>query len=221
MSAKKLFDFKIGTRVGLAFGLVVVTIAVLVVADQLGLLRSAENSETMSQGVRLQAKASEMHLLAKDNAIASMVILVSPSPDQQARLAKEITDRDVRISNSLAEMERELAGSQEDKALIAEVRRRHSSFVAGVQRIVGMVKGGKQAEATYAADEEMIPMMTPFLGALAKLDARQVANVALVGGQNGQLISSIRLLSVAMGALAVLIAIAVGVWLVRSITRPL
>ena len=221
MNNRRLFDFKIGARVGIAFGMVVMTIAVLVVAVQVSLMRSANNSETMSHGMHLQAKSSEMHLLAKDNAIASMVILVSSSADQQTRLAKEIADRDAQISKSLSELEREIGVADQDKALVAEVRQRHTNFIAGVQRIVGMVKTGKQAEAAYAADEEMIPMMAPFLTALAKLDARQVSNVALVGGQNVQLISSTQLLSVAMGGLAAVIAIALGVWLVRSITRPL
>jgi len=221
MSAHKLFDFKIGARVGLAFGLVVLTIAVLVASVQYSLLRSAENSDAMGQGVRLQAQASEMHLLAKDNAIASMVILVSSSTEQQDRLAKEITDRDNRISKGLSDMERELAGSPEDNALITEVRKRHGNFVAGVQRIVGMVKSGKQAEAAYAADEEMIPMMAPFLLALSKLDERQVANVGLVGEQNARLITSTRLLAGVVGLVAVFIAVAAGIWLVRSVTRPL
>ena len=40
----KLFDLKIGARVALAFGLVVLTIAMLVGAVQTGLFRSAANS---------------------------------------------------------------------------------------------------------------------------------------------------------------------------------
>jgi methyl-accepting chemotaxis protein len=84
-----------------------------------------------------------------------------------------------------------------------------------------MVKAGKQAEATFAADEEMIPMMAPFLLALGKLDARQVARVDQVGGKNGELINATRLLAGLIGLMAVLIAGISGVWLVRSITRPL
>ena len=73
----KLFDLKIGARVAVAFGVVVLTIVLLVGAVQMGLSHSAANSEAMGDGVSLQAQATEVHLLAKDNAIASMVILVS------------------------------------------------------------------------------------------------------------------------------------------------
>jgi methyl-accepting chemotaxis protein len=219
MATQKLFDFKIGARVGLAFGAVILIIAVLIAAVQLGLGRSAANSVVMAQGVRLQALASETHLLAKDNAIASMVILLSTSTEQQAKLAKEISERDTRIAKALTDLEQ--VGSKDDQSLVAEVRKRHSSFVAGVGRIVGLVQGGKQAEAAFAADEEMIPMMAPFLAALAKLDARQVAHVGAVGAENSQLIQSTQALSGGFGVLSLLLAILAGVWLVRSVTRPL
>ena len=48
----KLLDLKIGARVGLAFGVVVVTIALLVVAVQISLARSAANSVAMGEGVK-------------------------------------------------------------------------------------------------------------------------------------------------------------------------
>jgi methyl-accepting chemotaxis protein len=217
----KLLDLKIGARVGLAFGVVIATIALLVISVQVSLYKSAANSTAMGEGVQVQSRASEMHLLAKDNAIASMVILLSTSSDQQTKLAQEITARDVRISQGLEQLERELADSKEDTALTAEARKRHGSYVAGVQRIVKLVKDGKQAEASFAADEEMIPMLAPFLGALAKLDARQVAKVQATGIENGQLIATTRMIATGAGLLAALLGLAAAFWLVRSITLPL
>jgi methyl-accepting chemotaxis protein len=217
----KFLDLKIGTRVALAFGLVVATIVLLVVAVQVGLFRSAANSEAMGNGVNLQAQATEMHLLAKDNAIASMVILVSSSTDLQAKLTKDIADRDARILKGLDALEKELAGSEDDAKLLAEVRKRHKNYVAGVQRIVGMVKAGKQAEAAFAADEEMIPMLAPFMASLEKLNASQVANVQAKGVENSSLIGSTRTIATTAGLFAALLAAGAGVWLVLSITRPL
>ncbi len=217
----KLPDLKIGMRVGLGFGVVVVTIAVLVAAVLISLARTSANSSAMGDGVQLQAQVSEIHLLAKDNAIASMVILVSSSTEQQAKLVKEIGERDTRIAKGLEGLELSLAASPDDAALVADARKRHGSYVAGVKRIVGLVLGGKQAEATFAADEEMIPMLAPFLAALGKLDARQVSKVQATGAENGQLIASTRLLALGMGLLAALLGVAAGLWVVRSVTRPL
>ncbi|HOE41763.1 MAG TPA: methyl-accepting chemotaxis protein [Rhodoferax sp.] len=217
----KLFDLKIGARVALAFSVVLLTIVLLVVAVQVGLFRSAANSQAMGDGVRVQAQATEMHLLAKDNAIASMVILVSSSADLQTKLTKEIAERDAHIAKDMDDLAKALAGSEEDSALLVEVRKRHKNYVAGVQRIVGMVKAGKQAEAAFAADEEMIPMLAPFMTSLEKLNARQVSNVQDKGAANSSLIAGTRMIASIAGALAVVLAVAAGLLLVRSIIRPL
>ena len=218
---KKLFDLKVGARVGLAFALVLATIALLVTAVQISLARSAVNSVAMGEGVQFQSQASEIHLLAKDNAIASMVMLLSSSEDQRARLGREIVERDQRISKGLERLEVALAGAPADSALVAEARKRHGIYVAGVRHIVSLVQGGKQAEAAYAADEEMIPMLEPFLSALAKLDALQVAKVQATGAENAELIRSTRLIAAVVGLAAALIGLIAAFWLVRSITRPL
>jgi methyl-accepting chemotaxis protein len=217
----KLPDMKIAMRVGLAFGAVVATIAVLVIVIYASLARNAANSRAMSDGVQMQAQVSEIHLLAKDNAIASMVILLSPSPDQRNQLAGEIAARDKRITEGLEKLEQVLGDSPDEAALVADARKRHASYVRGVQRIVGMVREGKQAEAAFAADEEMIPMLEPFLKALATLDAEQVSKVQARGAENGTLISSTRWTTSGAGLLAVALSVVAGLWLVRSVTRPL
>ncbi|WP_088279123.1 methyl-accepting chemotaxis protein [Ideonella sp. A 288] len=214
-------DLRIGPRVALAFGAVIVMIMLLVAAVQLTMARTAENSVEMGRGVALQAQASETHLLAKDNAIAGMVFLVSSSEEQQKRLLQEMRDRDQRIVTNLGALEKALAGSAEDAALVVDIRKRHATYQAGVKRIVDMVQGGKQTEATFAADEEMIPMLAPFLAGLGKLDARQVARVHATEAANEQLIGSSQWKTIGAGLVTMLLAAATGGWLVLGLTRPL
>ena len=217
----KSWSLKIGPRVALAFGVVIVTIVALVLAVQWSLARNAANSVRMAQAMRLQALSAQAHLAAKENAIASMVVLVSPSAEQQARLKKEMATRDEKIVADLQALEAASAELPEDAALIADIRKRHATYRAGVQRIVDLVLAGKQAEASFAADEEMIPMLAPFLAGLGKLDERQVAKVHETEEANAALIASTQALAIAAGAVVTLLAAVAGVWLVRSITRPL
>ncbi len=218
---KKLLDLKISEQVLLAFATVLVTIAAMVAAVQWQLIQSGANSQAMNDGVKLQSRASTIHLLAKDNAIASMVILVTISEDQQNKLAQQITDRDSRIVRELEGLATSLAGSEEGTALLADVKKRHATYVGGVQRIVGLVKAGKQAEATFAADEEMLPMLAPFLAALEALDKRQVELVELTAASNASLITTARWTALALGVLSCVLAVVAGVWLVRSVKAPL
>ena len=214
-------DLRIGPRVTLAFGAVIATIGLLVAAVLVSLSRSEANSADMARGVELQSKAAALHLLAKDNAIDTMIVLLSPSADQQRRLTSEIHARDQRINQGLATLEQAFAGSAEDIALIAEVRKRQSTYLAGVKHIFDLVLGGKQAEAAFAADEEMIPMLQPFLVGLAKLDARQVARVGEAERANARLIAATQWMAIGAGIAAALLAAAAGAWVVLSVTRPL
>jgi methyl-accepting chemotaxis protein len=213
-------DLKIGPRVALAFGGVVATIVVMAAVVQLGMANIAGQAVEMGDGMRMQAVASETHLLAKENAIASMVMLVSPSAEQQTRLRNEIQGRDGRILKNLQTLEG-AGGASEDAALVADIRKRHGTYQGGVQRIADLIQRGKQAEAAYAADEEMIPMLAPFLQALAKLDERQVARVRGTEADSLAHIQQTRWQSAAAGLAAALIALGAGWWVVHSLTKPL
>jgi methyl-accepting chemotaxis protein len=217
----KLPDLRIGTRVLLAFGVVMLALLLLLTSLLVGLQRSAGNSEAMGQGVRLQALATQAHLLAKDNAVDSMVVLLSPSKEQQTRLIAAIRERDGRIVKALEGLAAGTAGQAQAGALLAEVQKRHGTYRGGVQRILDLVAAGKQAEASFAADEEMIPMLTPFMAALAKLDASQLAAVQATEAANESMLAQTRWQALGVAGVALLLAVGAGLWLVRAITGPL
>jgi methyl-accepting chemotaxis protein len=213
--------FSIGLRVTLAFGAVLTTIGLLVGAVLWQLSATVASSERTSASVQTIAGTATLNTLAKDNAIASMVILLSPSEKQQAKLAGEIAGRDERMVRELEAIAGRLSGSPEDAEMLEAVRKRHATQRAGVQRIVQLVQSGKQSEAAFSADEEMIPMMAPFLDAIAKLDARQFEVLRQSESEGHGLLVSMRRTAIVAGLAAALLAAAAGVWLVRSVTRPL
>lgn len=215
------FQLRFGARVALAFGAVLAVIGLLVGATQFSLGRVASNAADMKDALASQAIASEVHLLAKDNAIASLVVVLSPSPEQQKRLARDIADRDARIDRSLSALEQGLPVGSEHAEMVRDVRKRHTSAVAGVQRIVKMVLDDKQAEAAFAADEEMLPMLNPFLAALATLDDSKVAEVRAIEAKNKSIMAQTLWVALAAGLSAALLSVIAGLWLARSITVPL
>ncbi|MEI7443639.1 MAG: methyl-accepting chemotaxis protein [Burkholderiales bacterium] len=211
----------IGRRVALAFCAVLATIVSLVAVVLWQLSASVETSERTARSLGSLESASKMGALAKDNAIASLVILVTPSEKQQAKLAAEITDRDGRIAAEIDALAKRVAGSAEDEALVEEVRKRYATQRAGVKRIVDLVKGGKQSEAAFSADEEMIPMMAPFLVAVSKLDTRQFEVLhASEESARGTLVA-LRRFAIGAGVAAALLSVAAGLLLVRSVVRPI
>jgi methyl-accepting chemotaxis protein len=216
-----LSRLKIGPRVALAFGAVVLTILAMAAVISLALARYAANAEQARTGIERQQQSAQMLLLAKDNAIDSLVMLVSSSPELQARLKREMAERDTRIVSNLQALEALSSDDEMAAAQVAEARKRQSTYTAGVKRIVDLVQAGKQAEATFAADEEMIPMLAPFLGALGQLNALEVGRVNQAQLANLSLIQSIEWLTGAAAVTAVLLAVTAGVLIVRSITGQL
>jgi methyl-accepting chemotaxis protein len=83
------------------------------------------------------------------------------------------------------------------------------------------VQAGKQAEATFAADEEMIPMMAPLLSSLEDLAERVGSTVGSIEAANHQILGSVRWASASAGALGILLSVLAGMLLALSLLRQL
>ncbi len=217
----KLPSLRIGVRVGIAFAAVVATMAVTAVVMQFDLRLSERKSADMMAASAAQARASDASAAAKDNAIAGLLLLSSAGAEQQTRLVAEIGQRDARIGEHLQALDKSMAGSPDDLALLVEIGKRKSTYQAGVKRVVELVKGGKQAEAAFMADEEMLPMQAPFLDALARLEKRQTQRIAALEAANRELLITTKQHALIAAVLGILLSIGAGVFLARSITRPL
>ena len=214
-------DLSIGSQIAFAFAGVVLTITVGAVWVQSSLSSAVAKNTQLASAAALLARVSALQLEAKDSAVASLMILVSSSPQQQAHVAKDIQTGTAAIDAGLNQLERSTAGDAELAPLVAEARKRQGSYQAGVTRIVGMVQAGKQAEATFAADEEMIPMMAPFMASLSDLAERTASTVGSIESANHQVLESARWASAAAGGLAVLLSLLAGTALAVSLKGPL
>jgi methyl-accepting chemotaxis protein len=221
MIKTRMTDLGIGKRTAMAFAGVVLTLVLGLAWTQSSLSTAVVKNEQLADAASLHARVAAVQLAAKDNAVASLMILVSSSQEQQARVVKDIQAATAIIDTELKEIEQSSAGDTELSALLADARKRQGTFQAGVKRIVGMVQAGKQAEATFAADEEMIPMMAPFLSSLAGLEKRVATTVSATEAANHQVLKSALWSSAAAGVLAVLVSVASATSLAVSLTQPL
>ena len=221
MIKARLKDLSIGRRTALSFAGVVLTITLGAAWVQSSLSSAVAKNTQLASAAALLARVSELQLGAKDSAIASLMILVSSSPQQQAQVVKDIQSRTAAIDAGLKELERAGADDAELAALVADARKRQATYQAGVNRIVGMVQAGKQAEAAFAADEEMIPMTAPFMASLSDLAERTASTVGSIEAANHQVLASARWASAVAGGSAVLLSLLAGTALALSLTRPL
>ncbi|URI06534.1 methyl-accepting chemotaxis protein [Aquincola tertiaricarbonis] len=219
MSLKR---FSIGVRVWLALGLCALAMLAALGTSGGALWQVSRATQVAAQERSLMELARTVQQLAKQSAVDSLQALVSPSATQQKQLMQGIEARNARIVDGLAQLQRELASHHPDTAALAEeVIKRQKTYAAGVQRIGRMLMEGKQAEASFAADEEMTPMMAPFFAALDKLADRLNTNLSESEATVLGLLARMGWVMAAAALVALGFTVWVAVWLVRSMTRPL
>jgi methyl-accepting chemotaxis protein len=221
MKTLKLNDLKIGGAIALAFAGVVLAILLGMAWNHFGLSAAVSRNAELANAAALHGVASKVQLAAKDGAIGSLLILVSTSAQQQAQVVKDIQAATDAVNSGLQEIEGSVVGDADLEAMVADIRKRQSTFQSGVGRIVGLVQAGKQAEAAFAADEEMIPMVAPFLASLAALDERLANSLSKIEVANRRELNTARWRSAGSAAVAVVLAVAAGSLLAVSLTRPL
>ncbi|KPF49869.1 hypothetical protein D621_13865 [beta proteobacterium AAP51] len=212
----------IAARIRLTLALVMLALLATLSATGAALWQVSQATASKAADQRVMAIASAVQHMAKEGAVDSLQALVSPSAEQQKKLVQGIEERNRRIVEQLAALQLQLSrGDSETSAMADEVQKRQKTYAAGVQRIGQMLLQGKQAEAAFAADEEMTPMMAPFFTALDQLAAllndRVIASEAVVV----QRLAQVGWVMGGAAALALLVSVVAASWLVGSVRRPL
>jgi methyl-accepting chemotaxis protein len=212
---------KIGTKLEVGFGLIlllVVILSVLVVTKLSGMNRDAARIEA---DLAHKALVSSINAAVKDNAIASMEMLVITDSALTAKMIARIEERNRATADLLVTLAHDLAGSPEDEGLLADVKKNRGVYVAGLERVVSLLKSGKREEASFVAGEEMIPMLEPFLKAVKKLDDHQGTKVDASTGQIRQTADSIRSTAIVVGTAVLVLGLLSAISIIRSVTGPL
>jgi methyl-accepting chemotaxis protein len=212
---------KIGQKLSLGFGIIlllVVILSALVIAKLSGVER---DSEHIAADLSNKTKVSAISTAVKDNAISSMELLLNTDSDINAKIIKQIEERNTSNSQMIDELGKILAGSSEDEKLLADMKKHRGLYVAGVDRVIKMIKDGKREEASYVAGEEMIPMLAPFLKAVKALDDYQSAKVDASSKAISVNASAIRNSSIVLSLVVVLLGLFSAWSIVRAITGPL
>jgi methyl-accepting chemotaxis protein len=212
---------KIGQKLGLGFGIILLLVgmlSVLVVAKLSGVER---DSEHIAADISNKTNVSAISAAVKDNAISSMELLLNTDNDINAKIVKQIEERNTSNSQMIDELGKALAGSPEDEKMLTEIKKHRGLYIAGVDRVVKMIKEGKREEASYVAGEEMIPMLAPFLKAVKTLDDHQSTKVDASSKAIRVNASAIRNSLIVLSFVVVLLGLFSAWSIVRAITGPL
>jgi methyl-accepting chemotaxis protein len=214
-------NFKIGTRLGLGFGLVLILAMLVTVIGVWRLAAVAEASRIMMQ-----------QPLAKERMVADWYTLIHTSVRRTTAIAKSsdpslgpfFADELVESTKSIAALQKnveQLATTDEEKSMLAALVLVRKKYITSRDLIVGYKRDGKFDEANQALTERLVPDAKAYLGALHDLLDHQRASIDANAAAVEQIFQNGRRGLIALGALVLLSGGLAAWWLTRGITRPL
>ena len=216
-----LTQFKIGTRLGIGFAVVLgLLVAVLLVGlYSMGQLSNRTHDIVTDKNVKMAA-ANTMSDNVRTITLAITSVVVAPTEALvQAELAK-IGDARKKYGAAKEILQKKITTDKET-ALMAEL---DAALKAGAplnNKVIELRNAGQTEEAIAFLTQQAAPSLKRVLGALDSLVALEGELAAQAAGDAEALSSSARASMILLGSLAVLLGAFVAWIITRSITRPI
>ncbi|RFP15259.1 HAMP domain-containing protein [Duganella sp. BJB488] len=214
-------NLKIGMRLAIAFGAVLVLMAALI---GVGLQRldsiSRLNAVILDKDWVKAEAAAVVGSTTRANAALTLELFTTGDPARTAEIYREIDVNKKTISTALETLD-SLLYTEEGKALMAGIREQRKAYVVSFTRVAKLLADGHRDDALAALRTDMQPRLAKVQASIRQLSELQKS----VAAANGELVRhNISMASQIMGWLGV-VALALGLafaWRVtRSITDPI
>jgi methyl-accepting chemotaxis protein len=217
---KLLTRLRIGPRLAACFAVVV---ALLVATAAIGVSKidavdaSTETilhdrfvkvrlAQTVENEVNRQARALRTALIAADAQVV------------HGELAK-LEDSGPVVAAAVERLQQTIH-TERGKAALARLVEARTAFRADEERLIAMIKAGQVDEGRAFLVKDLLPLQTAYLAAVEAFSQTQVDGMEQFGKEAAELAASAKLQMLALSALAILLAAALGLVLAKSITRP-
>jgi methyl-accepting chemotaxis protein len=214
-----LKNLNIGHRLGLAFGVICLMLVVIVVLSGAMMARINEGTAAIAQS-RMPKIAAANAALGEINDIAIALrnsIMFTDAGDRQKQI-DEVMDSRRSLLKLLADLDKTLR-SPKGVALLRQMETLNTQYIKGQDELLQKVQAGAFDEAK-AQLASLRPLLVEYKGAIAEQIKLQSELANEAAAQAEQTYSSTQNLMIAIGLATLAFAAALGVWITRSITRP-
>jgi methyl-accepting chemotaxis protein len=214
-------NMKIGVRLGLGFGLILLLVAAMGATGIMRLENINDASRNLVDHSLQKQKAAEDWLLATSvNGVRTLALVKSSDPETQQFFQKAITAQSKQITDIQNGVEASLV-TPEEKQLFAEVGKKRAVYVDLRKAIFAVKDKGNEAEAKQLIDSKMIPALDAYVDSVRNVLAYYQNEVKLADQSITADYGSGRM-TLIIGAVIALILGALIAWrLTVGITRPL
>jgi methyl-accepting chemotaxis protein len=217
----KLVDLKIGTRLGLGFGVLLVLMAGLAASGMWLLKDMGDATQFMVEdAIAKERLSSEWRSLTLANGIRTIASLKSSNAAEQKKLDDEIKATSVEVQAVLAQLEPQIR-SESGKVMFREAFAARNEYVAARDAALRAKQAGDSEAAIALADEKVEPALNAYTGRIGKLASHQRDKAAQVSEEVLAMDDTGTRILGGILALALVLGVVCAVSITRSLTRPL
>src|SRR5688572_158175 len=214
-------NWKIGTRLGIGFALVLALLASIAGIGVLRLQNVGKATEDMVQRSLVKERLAAAWLLGtSSNSVRTFALVKSNDADVQEYLQKNITKTSAGISETQKKLEAML-DSPEEQAISADIKEKRSQYIALRNSILKLKSEGKQDEAAQITNDKLVPMLEVYDASIRSMLTHQASQIDKAAGSIDELYRSGRSNVIVLALLALALGAVLAWLLTRSITRPL
>ena len=210
----------IGQRMGLVLGPVLL---IALVGSGMGwraLLHVGERTqEVVSDSVATERLVSEWQRHTGINVARATAIVASTDAALAAELAPAMAETSQAI-NTVQKQVEALASTAEEKRLLERLGGSRSSYLKVREKVLGLRKSGKADEARQAFEAEFKPSAAAYLEAMQAVTAHERSQFDAAAADVARINQQARMALLLFSALAIGAGAWLGLWLTRSIGRP-
>ena len=214
-------DLNIGTRLALAFGLVIATMALMVVVALVRFTQVGEINRQIIEKDWIKAEAANtINATTRANGRRIMELLIATDAQQLKQAKNAIETNKQTITTAIATLD-ELIYLPEGKALMVRLKEARTQYVVSFSKVARLLDEGQKDEALRTMNTETLPALDALQAPINTLTALQKKIVVDSSNTVRAQINTTRTLMLLLGALGVVSGAWLAWWITRSITRPI
>jgi len=212
---------KVGTRLGLGFGAVIV---LLIIVALLGItnMRSVQGQLDDIINDEFPKTVQANNMIDGINKIGMFMrdsLLVTGQDNVQKELAG-IDERRQFIRENLEKLEKSIT-SEKGKAMLGKVTDMRNKYVGSQDAFIKLQKEGKQAEAKVLFMAETMELQDSYIQAVNELITLESERMIEIGGEANKSVQTALIVIIIISLIAVLVGVIVAVMIVRSLMKQL
>ncbi len=213
-------NLRIGVRLGLGFGLVVLAALFIAVSGRMSLGSVQTDAVALSGALEEVDEVRDIHddISIIEGSLQNMILL-SDAPRVAAEKARLLEARK-RIADNLQKLGAAITNDK-DRALLNVLTGKQAAYALVNDRLMAQIEAGKKAEAVDLVMGEARQAQTQYVGALDELTSYHRAHAAKIQVELAHDVSRAGVMMLSVAGIAGVLGVFIAWFVTISVTRPL